>query len=41
VGVRLPWLLDRALYAVARAEGRVARMGLPFGSSHLLIARKV
>jgi SAM-dependent methyltransferase len=40
VGVRLPWLLDRTLYAIARAEGRIARMGLPFGSSHLLIARK-
>jgi SAM-dependent methyltransferase len=40
VGVRLPWLLDRALYAAARLEGWAARLRLPFGSSHLLIARK-
>jgi len=40
VGVRVPWLLDRALYGIARLEGWAARLRLPFGSSHLLIARK-
>jgi SAM-dependent methyltransferase len=40
VGVRVPWLLDRALYSIARLEGWAARLHLPFGSSHLLIARK-
>jgi hypothetical protein len=35
-----PWLLDRAIYAIARLEGWAARLHLPFGSSHPLIARK-
>jgi 2-polyprenyl-3-methyl-5-hydroxy-6-metoxy-1,4-benzoquinol methylase len=40
VGMRLPWLVDRVLYGIARLEGWAARARLPFGSSHLLIARK-
>lgn len=40
VGRRLPRALDRTLYAIARLEGRVARVGLPFGSSHFVLARR-
>jgi len=40
VSMQLPALVDRALYAIARAEGTLARWRLPFGSSQLVIARK-
>jgi SAM-dependent methyltransferase len=40
VGRRLPRPIDRLLYAVARVEGWVARKGLPFGSSQLVLAEK-
>ena len=40
VGMSFPWLVDRAMYAVSRLEGVVSRIQLPFGSSHLVLARR-
>jgi SAM-dependent methyltransferase len=40
VSMRLPALVDLALYLVARLEGKIARLRLPAGSSHLVIAGK-
>jgi SAM-dependent methyltransferase len=40
VGRRLPRALDRLLYGIARLEGWIARIGLPFGSSHLVLAER-
>jgi SAM-dependent methyltransferase len=40
VGRTMPRLLDTMLYGLARCEGFVARVGLPCGSSHLVIAAK-
>jgi SAM-dependent methyltransferase len=39
VSLGLPDLVDTTLYGLARIEGAVARVGLPFGSSHFLLAR--
>jgi SAM-dependent methyltransferase len=40
VDSRVPSFLDRILYAIAMAEGRIARLSLPFGSSYFIIASK-
>jgi SAM-dependent methyltransferase len=40
VSLTLPAPLDAALYLVARLEGWVSHARLPFGSSHLVVARK-
>jgi SAM-dependent methyltransferase len=40
VGYRAPRPVESILYAIARLEGWVARVGLPFGSSHFVLARK-
>lgn len=40
VSLALPRPLDAALYLVARLEGWVSHARLPFGSSHLVVARK-
>jgi SAM-dependent methyltransferase len=40
VSLALPAPLDAGLYLVARLEGWVSHARLPFGSSHLVVARK-
>jgi hypothetical protein len=40
VSLALPAALDTVLYLVARLEGWVSHARLPFGSSHLVVARK-
>jgi SAM-dependent methyltransferase len=40
VSMRLPRPVDAALYRIARAEGAAARLRLPFGTSHFVLARK-
>ncbi len=40
VGLALPRPLDAAMYAVARLEGWLSHLRLPFGSSHLLVAAR-
>jgi SAM-dependent methyltransferase len=40
VSLTLPATLNAALYLVARLEGWVSHARLPFGSSHLVVARK-
>jgi SAM-dependent methyltransferase len=40
VSTSLPGLVDAVLYGIARAEGVVARLRLPFGSSHLAVVRR-
>lgn len=40
VGVRLPRPLDGFLYAISRIEGWVARLQLPLGSSHFVVAQR-
>lgn len=41
VSLEFPPLLDRLLYRVCMMESRVAKRRLPFGSSQLVIARKI
>jgi SAM-dependent methyltransferase len=40
VSLELPRFIDRILYRLAMMEARIARHRLPFGSSHLVIARR-
>ena len=40
VSLQLPRAADALLYAVSRAEGEVARVRLPFGSSQFVLARR-
>lgn len=40
VSMSLPGPADALLYAISRAEGEVARVGLPFGSSAFALARR-
>lgn len=40
VSMSMPRPADTLLYAIARCEGVVARLGLPFGSSHFALVRR-
>lgn len=40
VSTTLPRPLDAALYGIARVEGTLARLRLPFGSSHFALVRR-